>query len=136
MTNPGQPPEAESAGIVRPLRMFLAACAQYAAARLKLASAEGKEAAAEAGKILVLAGAALFVGIFGWLFMCLAVIFLMAKAMGEHGWIWASLTMGGLHFIAATVLALLLRARGGRAFFPLTAAEFQKDREWLEKETK
>lgn len=136
MSENGRPSEAESAGIVRPLRAFLAACAQYGSARLRLASMEGREAAGEAAKVLLLAGAALFVAVFGWLFVCLAVIFLMAKAMGENGWIWASLIMAAVHFIVAAVLGFALRSRGGKAFFPLTVAEFQKDREWLEKEGK
>jgi uncharacterized membrane protein YqjE len=136
MSDKGQPPEAESAGVVRPLQAFFAACAQYASARLRLASMEGREAAGEAGKVLLLAGAALFVGVFGWLFVCLAVVFLMAKAMGENGWIWASLIMAAVHFVVAAVLGYVLRQRGGKAFFPLTTAEFQKDRDWLEKEDK
>ena len=97
---------------------------------------EGREAAGEAARVLLLAGAVLFAGVFGWLFACFAVVFLMAKAMGENGWIWASLVMAAVHFIGAAVLGFVLRARGGKAFFPLTTAEFQKDRAWLEKEEK
>lgn len=134
MNQTGQSPEAETAGVVRQLRAFLAACAQYAGARMRLASLEGREAAGEAGKILLLAGTALFVGVFGWLFLCFAMIFLLAKVLGENGWVWASLIMAAGHFAVAAGIGLFLRARGGKAFFPLTSAEFQKDREWLEKE--
>ena len=88
----------------------------------------------EAGKVLLIAGSSLFVAIFGWLFLCLAVVFLLARAMGEYGWIWASLIMAAVHFAMAVGLGLMLRSRGGKGFFPLTTAEFQKDREWLEKE--
>lgn len=134
MAQPDQTPETETAGIVRPLRAFFAACAGYASARLRLASLEGKEASVEAGKVLLIAGSSLFVAIFGWLFLCLAVVFLLARAMGEYGWIWASLIMAAVHFAMAVGLGLMLRSRGGKGFFPLTTAEFQKDREWLEKE--
>ena len=134
MAHPDQSPEADTAGIVRPMRAFFAACAAYASARLRLASLEGKDASVEAAKVLLLAGGALFVAIFGWLFLCLAVVFLLARAMGEHGWIWASLLRAGVHFVGAVGLGLVLRLRGGKGFFPLTTAEFQKDREWLEKE--
>ena len=126
--------EAESAGVVRHLRAFLAACAQYASARLRMVSMEGKDAAAQAGKVLFIAGSVLFAGVFGWLFLCLAAVFLLAKAMGDYGWVWASLIMAAIHLIVATALGFALRARGGKSFFPLTTAEFQKDREWLEKE--
>lgn len=134
MAQPDQTPEAETAGIVRPMRAFFAACVGYASARFRLASLEGKEASVEAGKVLLLAGGALFVAIFGWLFLCLAVVFLLARALGEYGWIWASLIMAAVHFAVAVALGMVLRLRGGKGFFPLTAAEFQKDREWLEKE--
>ena len=39
-------PENGTAGVVGRARTFLAACAQYASARLRLASLEGREAAA------------------------------------------------------------------------------------------
>lgn len=134
MSDNGQPPEADSAGIVRQLKAFLASCAQYASARMRLASIEGREAAGEAGKVIILAGAALVAGAFGWLFLCLGIVFLLAKAMGDYGWVWATLIVGAAHIAIAVVLGMILRARGGRPFFPLTTAEFQKDREWLEKE--
>lgn len=134
MTENGRPPEADSAGIVRQLKVFLASCAQYASARIRLASLEGREAAGEVGKVLILAGAALIAGAFGWLFLCTGVVFLLAKAMGEYGWVWAAVIVGVSHIAIAIVLGMILRARGGRPFFPLTTAEFQKDRDWLEKE--
>lgn len=134
MTENGQPPEADSAGIVRQLKAFLASCARYASARMRLASIEGREAAGEAGKVLILAGAALIAGAFGWLFICLGAVFLLAKAMGEYGWVWAALIVGVAHIAIAVALGMILKSRGGRPFFPLTTAEFQKDRDWLEKE--
>ena len=134
MAQPDQTPEAETEGIVPHLRAFLASCAGYASVRFRLASMEGREASAEVGKVLLLAGGALFIAIFGWLFLCLAVVFLLARAMGEYGWIWASLVMAAVHFAVAVGLGVVLRLRGGKGFFPLTTAEFQKDREWLEKE--
>lgn len=125
---------ADSAGVVQHLRAFLAACAQYASARLRLASLEGKEAAGQAGKFLILAGAALFAGVLGWLFLCFAAVFLLGKAMGEYGWVWASLIVAVIHFGVAAALGFALKTRSSKAFFPLTTAEFQKDRERLEKE--
>ena len=134
MSENGQPPDADSVGVVRHLRSFLAACAQYASARLRLASIEGKDAAGQAGKVLILAGAALFAGVLGWLLLCFAAVFLLGKAMGEYGWVWAALIMAAFHFAAAALLGFALRSRSGKPFFPLTTAEFQKDRERLEKE--
>jgi len=116
-------------------RSFLAAIAQYASARLRLASIEGRDAAAHAFKLLLLAGAAVVLGAFGWLFACLAFVFLLAKAFGgPHGWLWAALVMAGLHFAGVLALALLLKSRLGTTLFPMTTAELKKDQEWLDQQ--
>jgi uncharacterized membrane protein YqjE len=128
------PPEAE--GVAGQLKAFASACAAYAAARLKLAAAEGREAAGHAGKLLLLLGALLAAAVIGWLFVCLAGVFLLAKALGPHGWAWASLIMAAAHFLAVFLLAKKLRSGEGRTFFPLTTAEFQKDQESLDKRRK
>ena len=131
------PPAGENAGVVRQTRAFLAACAQYAAARLKLASIEGKEATAHLLKLLLLLGLALVFAVFAWLFLCLGVVFVLAKFFGgEHAWLWASLAMAGAHFAAAIVLALGLKSKLNTPLFPLTTEELKKDQQWLETQTK
>ena len=128
---------ADRGGVVREVRSFLAACAQYALARFKLASVESKEAGSHGLKILAYALGSLALLVFAWLFFCLAVVFLLAKAFGgEHGWLWASLVMAGLHLTVASVLALRAKAGLARPLFPLTTQEFKKDQEWLENTTK
>jgi len=128
---------AERGGIIREVRSFLAACAQYALARLKLASMEGKEAGGHVLKLLAYALGAVFLLVFAWLFLCLTVVFLLAKAFGEpNGWLWASLVMAGLHIIVAGLLALRAKAGLSKPLFPITTQEFKKDQEWLETTTK
>jgi uncharacterized membrane protein YqjE len=124
---------AERGGMIREVRSFLAACAQYALARLKLATLEGKEASGHVLKLLACALGALALLVFAWLFFCLAVVFLLAKAFGgENGWLWASLVMAGLHVIVASLLALRAKAGIAKPLFPVTTEEFKKDQEWLE----
>lgn len=128
---------AERGGVIREVRQFLAACAQYAMARLKLAVVEGKEAGAHGAKLLGLALGAVALLVFAWLFLCLAGVFLLAKAFGgENGWLWASLVMAALHFVAASILALWAKAGLAKPMFPITTQEFKKDQEWLESSTK
>ncbi len=116
-------------------RTFFAACAQYLAARLKLAALEGKEATAHLLKVFLLAGAALALGVFAWLFLCLAAVFLVARAFGGgESWLWASLVMAGAHLLGAVVLGWGLKGRVKKSLFPLTTEEFQQDRIWLEKQ--
>ena len=124
-----------STGVTGRARSFLAACAQYASARLRLASLEGREAAAHGFKLLIIAGAAIVLGAFGWLFACLAVVFAIAKAFGgANGWVWAALIMAGLHFAGVLALALVLKSKLGTTLFPITTAELKKDQEWLDQQ--
>jgi uncharacterized membrane protein YqjE len=128
---------AERRGVIQEARAFLAACVRYAAARLRLASMESKEATAQVLKLLAFALGALALLIFAWLFVCLAVVFLLAKAFGgDYGWVWASLVMAGVHLAVAVVLALRAKAGLTKPLFPLTTEEFKKDQQWLETRTK
>lgn len=130
-------PDNGSTGVAGRARSFLAACAQYASARLRLASLEGREAAAHVFKMLLIVGAAVVLGAFGWLFACLALVFLLAKAFGgANGWVWAALLMAALHFLGAFVLARILKSRIGTTLFPITTEELKKDQEWLDKQTR
>lgn len=131
------PPAGENAGVVRHARAFLAACAQYAAARLKLASLEGKEATGHVLKLLLLLGAVLILAVFAWLFLCLGAVFVIARIFGgENAWLWASLAMACAHFAAALVLGLALKSKINTPLFPLTTEELKKDQQWLETQTK
>jgi uncharacterized membrane protein YqjE len=133
------PPAADASrngdgGVVRQVRAFFAAAAQYAAARLRLASLEGKEAGAHSLKLLLLGVAAAFVAVLGWLFLCLGVVFLLAKVLGENGWLWGSLIMAAAHFGGAALLAKMLKDKAAIPLFPLTTEEFKKDQTWLEQQ--
>ena len=122
-------------GVAGMVRTFLAAGAQYASARLRLVSIEGREAVAVGFKLLIAAGAAIVLGAFGWLFACLAAVFLLAKAFGgTNGWMWAALIMAALHFAGVTAIALILKSKLGTTLFPMTTAELKKDQEWLDQQ--
>ena len=122
-------------GVAGMVRTFLAAGAQYASARLRLVSIEGREAVAFGFKLLIAAGAAIVLGAFGWLFACLAAVFLLAKAFGgTNGWMWAALIMAALHFTGVTAIALILKSKLGTTLFPMTTAELKKDQEWLDQQ--
>ena len=137
MSEPEPAPENGTRGAAAQLRAFLAACAQYASARLRLASLEGREAAAHGLKLILLAGAAIILAAFGWLFFCLAVVFLLAKALGgPNAWLWATLAMGSAHFAGVALLVLGLKAKLGTPLFPMTTGELKKDQEWLDQQTR
>ncbi len=130
-----EPKEGESGGVVRQARAFFAACAQYLAARLRLAALEGKDATAHLLKAFVVAGGALMLGVFAWFFLCLAAVFVLARVFGGgEAWLWASLVMAGAHLLGAVLLGWGLKATVKKSLFPLTTEEFQKDQIWLEKQ--
>ena len=130
-------PEGGNAGVVFQVRAFLAACAQYAAARLKLVSLEGKEATGQVLKLLLLLAVALIFAVFAWLFLCLAAVFVIAYIFGGgSAWLGASLAMAGAHIVGVIVLGLALKSKINTPIFPLTTEELKKDQQWLETQTK
>jgi uncharacterized membrane protein YqjE len=122
------------AGAAGHAQAFIAACARYVSARFQLASIESREAAGHGLKLLALAAAAVVLATFGWFFLCLAGVFLLAMAIGgPHGWLWAALAMAGAHFLGVIVLALALKSKLATKLFPMTIAELQKDQEWMDR---
>lgn len=137
MSNREPAPEAGTPGVAGQMRAFLAACAQYASARCRLASMEGREAAAYGFKLLLIAGAALVLGAFGWLFFCLAAIFFVEAILGgPHAWLWAASAMAAVHVAGAILLAITLKSRIRTPLFPLTAEELRKEQEWLDQQNR
>lgn len=117
------------------VRAFLASCAQYASARLRLASVEGREAAAHVFKLLLIVGTAVVLGAFGWLFACLAAVFVIARAFtGPNAFVWASLIMLAAHLAGVAALLLMLKSRLGTTLFAMTVDELKKDQKWLDQQ--
>lgn len=113
------------------LRRLLAALAQYASARLRLAVLEGREVGARVGKLLAIGAVTIVLLAGGWLFMAIAVALFLAERIGP---VWAAAAIAGLHFVLAALLILRLKNDRG-AFFPITTEELKKDRTWLEQQT-
>ena len=87
--------------------------------------------------LLLIVGAAIVLGAFGWLFACLAAVFLLAKAFGgANGWVWAALIMAAVHFAGVCALVLMLKSKLGTSLFPITTAELKKDQEWLDQQNR
>jgi uncharacterized membrane protein YqjE len=119
-----------------PLRLFCLSTLSYLRARLELAGLESKEAVARLGGILVLAAVAITLSIAGYLLLCLALVFGIARLAGsEHAWISIAATTGALHLFLAW--AVLRGARGWlrKPMFATTLDEFRKDDAWLRSTT-
>jgi uncharacterized membrane protein YqjE len=97
--------------------------------RIGLIQIEGKEAARSGTKMLVSAILASVCAFFAWASILAGMIAWISELL-ICPWYWVALVAGGLHLIAG---AIILRAAkpSGKPAFPITRAEFQKDREWI-----
>ena len=122
----------EPEGIFSHFALLLSAKIAYLRARFQLAGMEGKEAALHYAIIVALAIGALIVAVFGYLFLVIGAVFLLAWMIGgENVWIWVMLGAAGLHLVGALALALVAKSMLDRPMFAATLGEFKKDQEWL-----
>jgi uncharacterized membrane protein YqjE len=131
-----QSPETARAGFFEHALELLAAGWAYLCARFELASIEGREAGSTWLKALGLLLGGVVVVVFGYFFLCFAVIFAVARAFGGgSAWIWVTLVAALLHFGAGTLLLLKVRALIKTPLLPVTLEEFKKDQAWLDAKT-
>ena len=105
--------------------------------RLQLAEIEGREAAVHYGILLALAGAGLVCVVFGYLFFCLALVFLVVRLIGDqNAWIWVSFGMALLHVGTGLGAFFWIKKKVGKPMFEATFDELRKDQEWLTQTTK
>ena len=100
------------------------------AARLALIELESKEAAQAAGRRTALIGAACACVFFTWALLLAAGVSLISRTSGWP-WDWVAAGLAALHLLVGIVLAQSAKSSGNPAF-PVTRAEFKKDREWIE----
>ncbi len=100
------------------------------AARLALIELESKEAAQAAGRRTALIGTACACVFFTWALLLAAGVSMISRA---SGWPWDVVAAGlaVLHLLVGIILAQSAKSSGNPAF-PVTRAEFKKDREWIE----
>lgn len=100
------------------------------ASRLALIELEFKEAVHAGARRIFFVLMALVCALFMWTLLLAAVIAGIAHASGWP-WYWIALGVATLHLAAAIGLARVAKSPAAPAF-PVTRAEFQKDREWIE----
>jgi len=117
------------------VRNWIAAIARYLELRLRLIGLESKETGFH-----LLVVALLFVGtlvFFGGALVMLVVFLLFLMVLILHwDWGWCALACAVLLLSISVLSAAFLRFRIVRPIFPVTLAEFKKDREWLSQKTK
>jgi uncharacterized membrane protein YqjE len=124
-------------GLFAHLAGWLAANLAYLRARLELAGIEAREAGVHYAIILGLAIGALIVLVFGYLFLVIALVFLVAALIGTpHAWIWVLLGAAFLHILGAATLGWIAKVKLSAPMFTASLNELKKDQEWLKTSTK
>lgn len=98
--------------------------------RVTLIQLESKDAARDAGRRAVRMAVVVFCAFFSWALLLAGGIPALARLTGCP-WYGVALTLAALHLLVAAVCAKAARTPAAPAF-PVTRAEFQKDREWIE----
>ena len=120
----------EMPGLPESIRLWLAAASGYVHARLELFGLEAKGAAVNYLQIVVLVVCSVVCRIFGYVFLVIAAVFLVAFLFHwDWGWIMLGFCVG--HLLLAGACVWLAKGRFSVAGFPSTIAEFKKDKEWL-----
>ena len=97
--------------------------------RLSLFQLESKEALVKAARSLIFITAGALAILFAWGLILVGIIQLIHLST-QWPWHWVALAAGGLHLLIALILVNLAKP-SNKSAFPVTRAEFQKDREWL-----
>jgi uncharacterized membrane protein YqjE len=119
-------------GFFAHLAGLIAAKLAYLRARLELAGIEAREATIHYSIILGLAIGALIVLVFGYLFLVIALVFLVAALLGTaHAWIWVLLGAALLHLLGAAILGWIAKLKLSAPMFTASLNELKKDQEWL-----
>ena len=100
------------------------------ATRFALIELESKDLAKAGVRCASLIAAACGCFIFTWALLLAGSVSLISEMTG---WPWnrVALAAAALHLLAGIILARLAKP-AGESSFPVTRAEFQKDREWIE----
>ncbi len=123
---------AAKAGFIGHLAGYLSASAAYLKARFQLAGLEAKEAAVHYAIIVALLIGALIVVVFGYVFLCMGIVFAIAALFeSRHAWIGVTFGMALLHFGGAVAMVFLAKGRFSSPMFSETLQEFHKDQQWL-----
>ena len=100
------------------------------AARFALFQLESKELSEQAAKRATFIAAACACTFFAWVLILIVGISMLSNFTG---WRWdaVALALATIHLLAGIMFAKSAKDSGNAAF-PVTRAEFQKDREWIE----
>ena len=117
-------------GLMPSVTALLGSVMGYLRARLELAGIEGREAVALYLKIAILLVAALLLLAFGYAFLWIGALALLASVCTFH-WAWLVLGIAVLHCAGVAACIWGVRRLWKKEVFSATLEEFRKDQQWL-----
>jgi uncharacterized membrane protein YqjE len=115
------------------IQIWIASFLRYLELRLELLGLEAREAGIHlliislllVGTLICLAG-----------FFVLSIVFLLyfMTLILHWAWGWCALLLAAGLFVIGIVTGIIFRSRLRKPLFPVTLAEFQKDRQWLKQD--
>jgi uncharacterized membrane protein YqjE len=117
-------------GFIGSLVALTSALAEFFESRAALFATESKAALVQFVLVAVCLVAALLFFAFGYVFLLATAVVAIAH-LANVSWLWIALAAAGLHILIALILLLIAWSGIKRPVFRATAAELQKDREWL-----
>ena len=100
------------------------------ASRTRLLQLESQAAAKDGARRAALLVGVVFCAFFTWALLLAGLIAAVSKS-AAWPWYWIAIGTAAIHLAVALLLARAAKSPGAPAF-PVTRAEFQKDREWIE----
>ncbi len=100
------------------------------ASRVELIQLESKEAAGQGARRAILIVTAVICVFFTWALMLAGGIAALSHST-SWPWYWIAITAAAIHLAAAFLMVMAAKSRN-QPSFPVTRAEFQKDREWIQ----
>jgi|SRR6516164_7477995 len=112
---------------------WIASFLRYLELRLQLSGLEAREAGLHSliMSLLLVSMLVCFAG--GLLLLIVFLLYLMTLIL-HWAWGWCALALAAVLFLTSIVIVLIFRFRFTRALFPVTLAEFRKDRQWLKQD--
>jgi uncharacterized membrane protein YqjE len=133
--DPSQGTRAWEPSLLGSIQDLVAFFVRYLELRLELLGLEGRETGFQ---LLILA--LLFVGVLvcfaGFVIMLVVFLLYLMMLILHWAWGWSALALALALLLISIGMAVMLKFRIAKPFFPATLAEFQKDREWLKHTSK
>ena len=115
------------------IQAWIASFLRYLELRLQLLGLEARETGLHL-LIMSLLFVSILVCFAGCLILLIAFLLYLMMLILHWSWGWCALALAAVLLLSTIVIGIIFRFRLTKALFPVTLAEFQKDRQWLKQD--